>query len=386
MSQRDEIQELLTRYNRRLQKLKEKEAAQGYNTPPETLTEIEDIEAKVEKLQAESKSLENNRGSMPDRNNTRGIKLNRKQITLLAILGSIAFCVISIATTTGLYVLSDDSFPYLVRVQKDGTSSYVSGAKVTIEVADQAPLDGVTDANGVTRIFLPRSYAGQPGRLLVEAIGYDPYRQEIDLTKGILPNTIPLRLLSIKPKPTDDNGITNDPPALAAETPTPTATLEPPTLTPTPTYTPQPTPSPTNISLPTNTPLPTPTPEFLQVGEPWEYEGVSLILEVNGFKGDRIFLDLRILNRTSSTINFVIAFHNDIRVIDNLGRKYECRAVGVSGCPNTYTSNVSLESGKQKNFDMSWEGPFAESAVTHLLVTANVSRVQGAKWLISVEH
>ena len=47
MLQRFEIQELITKHQRRLQKLKEKEATLGINTPAEVLTEIEDIEAKL---------------------------------------------------------------------------------------------------------------------------------------------------------------------------------------------------------------------------------------------------------------------------------------------------------------------------------------------------
>jgi len=55
MSQQTEIKELITKYHRRLHKLKEKEATLGINTPPEILIEIEDIEAKVEHLKEELK-------------------------------------------------------------------------------------------------------------------------------------------------------------------------------------------------------------------------------------------------------------------------------------------------------------------------------------------
>jgi hypothetical protein len=58
MSRQTEIQELITNYHRRLQKLKEKEATFGINTPPEVLIEIEDIEAKVEQLKKDLKVLE----------------------------------------------------------------------------------------------------------------------------------------------------------------------------------------------------------------------------------------------------------------------------------------------------------------------------------------
>jgi hypothetical protein len=53
MPRREDIQKLIVLYNRRLQKLREEEALKGINTPPETLIQIEDIEAKLAGLQAE---------------------------------------------------------------------------------------------------------------------------------------------------------------------------------------------------------------------------------------------------------------------------------------------------------------------------------------------
>ena len=45
-----DTQKLIERRTRRLQKLKERQATQGISTPPEVLTEIEDIQAELEKL------------------------------------------------------------------------------------------------------------------------------------------------------------------------------------------------------------------------------------------------------------------------------------------------------------------------------------------------
>ncbi len=53
ISRQDNIKRLITDYTRRLQKLKEQQAQLGVNTPPEILTEIEDIEAKIETLQSQ---------------------------------------------------------------------------------------------------------------------------------------------------------------------------------------------------------------------------------------------------------------------------------------------------------------------------------------------
>lgn len=57
MSNLNNLKTLITAKQRRLQKLKEKEATQGLNTPPEVLTEIEDLQAEIKKLQTEKANL-----------------------------------------------------------------------------------------------------------------------------------------------------------------------------------------------------------------------------------------------------------------------------------------------------------------------------------------
>ncbi len=58
MSHRNNIKRLITNYNRRLQKLKEKQALQGIDVDPDVVIEIEDIEVEIEKLQAELKEID----------------------------------------------------------------------------------------------------------------------------------------------------------------------------------------------------------------------------------------------------------------------------------------------------------------------------------------
>lgn len=53
----EDIKKLIAEHNRRLQKLKEKEARFGLNTPPEILTEIEDIEAELVELQTQLEQI-----------------------------------------------------------------------------------------------------------------------------------------------------------------------------------------------------------------------------------------------------------------------------------------------------------------------------------------
>lgn len=57
MSQRKDIETLLQKYERQLQKLKEKLATYGLETPPHILIQIEDTEAEIESLQAKLEQL-----------------------------------------------------------------------------------------------------------------------------------------------------------------------------------------------------------------------------------------------------------------------------------------------------------------------------------------
>jgi hypothetical protein len=58
MSQENDLRNLIVIRQRRLQKLKEKEASFGLNTPVDILTEIEDIETEIENLQGELQRAE----------------------------------------------------------------------------------------------------------------------------------------------------------------------------------------------------------------------------------------------------------------------------------------------------------------------------------------
>jgi hypothetical protein len=84
------------------------------------------------------------------------------------------------------------SFDYLVRVQAKDTGEDIANAEVTIEVGGQAPLNTITDSNGVARIQIRGDYAGKPGVLLVEATGHERYRENMDLIKDALPDVVQL--------------------------------------------------------------------------------------------------------------------------------------------------------------------------------------------------
>jgi formylglycine-generating enzyme required for sulfatase activity len=65
MPRQDDLQKQIAQHNRRLQLLKEREARQGINTPPEVITEVEDIEDRIEELKAQLAEV-NRRGESPN--------------------------------------------------------------------------------------------------------------------------------------------------------------------------------------------------------------------------------------------------------------------------------------------------------------------------------
>lgn len=109
-----------------------------------------------------------------------------------------------------------NSFSYPVRVQTV-TGTDIPNADVTIDVAQRAPLNDFTDSTGYARIFVESSYIGKPGKLIVNADGYERFVQNIDLVDGTLPDIIQLKPLSPTPSMTPV-------PPLPTDTPQPTAT------------------------------------------------------------------------------------------------------------------------------------------------------------------
>ncbi len=165
------------------------------------------------------------------------------------------------STPTPLPTLAQ--FSYQVRVQVQDTGDYVPNARVTIEVGGKAPLDDITDVNGIARIFVSTSHAGQPATLIVETDGCEKYRQHIDLIEGTLPDVVFLeRSLTVTLTPTAIPTKMLAATSTATFTPTPFEILITPTLThtPTPTEAPKATPTATNTPTPTRTETPTATP------------------------------------------------------------------------------------------------------------------------------
>ncbi len=194
-------------------------------------------------------------------------------LALILIINSATGC----STATPTPQITPSNFSYLVQVQAKDTDENVTRAEVTIQVTGKAPIDAITDSKGIARIFIPASYVGQPGLLIVDTKRYERYTQNIDLTKASLPDVVLLepKLVAVATSlkesaktpttaPTSTPTATPIPPAetLIATPVPPTNT---PTVTPTPTNTPTATPAPTNTPTvtpipPTNTPTASPKP------------------------------------------------------------------------------------------------------------------------------
>ncbi len=70
MPTQSDLQKLISRKQRRLQKLKEQEAIYGINTPPEVLIQIEDLEEELKQLQAQLAAAPANESSAPQKPDT----------------------------------------------------------------------------------------------------------------------------------------------------------------------------------------------------------------------------------------------------------------------------------------------------------------------------
>lgn len=172
---RENNQKLIKAKFRRLQKLKEQQSLKGINSSPELLIEIEDLESEIEQLQTKLKTQESVAEMTSQTNNPNDTKIRPQKarpvkstiwgisqvwwvpiiVALVGLIGVIIPLVVNNKVSTF------QPFTYTVRVQKEGTNQNISNAKVTIEVAGQAPLDEITDSNGFARIFITDSYVTQ---------------------------------------------------------------------------------------------------------------------------------------------------------------------------------------------------------------------------------
>jgi hypothetical protein len=111
--------------------------------------------------------------------------------TVVTLLGPILTARFSATATPPL----SSNFDYQVRIETK-TGDPIENANVRLEIGGgKAPLDSVADSAGLARIFIDASYSEKPGRLIVKAIGYKTYVQNIDLPKDDLPKVVQLELV-----------------------------------------------------------------------------------------------------------------------------------------------------------------------------------------------
>ncbi len=204
MSRQSNLQKLIKNKSRLLQKLREKQALKGFNTPPDIEIEIEDLEAEIAELQAELQALGQSKAvSNPLKQVDNGKKPAMNWGKISAIAGVAAVIIAIIMVVISLVQLDKggtatprptvlDNFTYQVRVETESTGNFIPNAKVIIEVGGQAPLDEFTDTNGLARIFIPATYANQPSKLIVTANGYKQHIQNINLSPDALPDVVRL--------------------------------------------------------------------------------------------------------------------------------------------------------------------------------------------------
>ena len=96
-----------------------------------------------------------------------------------------------VATATPAPTATPTSFTYGVTVL-DAENRAVPDAHILIEIEGQAPLEEYADANGYARIVVPATHTERPGRMTVNAPGYEVTISNIDLYQERLPDTVRL--------------------------------------------------------------------------------------------------------------------------------------------------------------------------------------------------
>lgn len=149
-------------------------------------------------------------GSPPEQSQRIDMSNSRQSRKAIIIGAAVAFLFIIAAISDAfgawegiknLFSLSPatiESFDYQVRVERienENRNEPIRNAEVIIEIGGFAPKNDTTDVNGLARIFIDASRAGKPGRLIINADGYEQYIENIDLTLNSLPDVVLLKPL-----------------------------------------------------------------------------------------------------------------------------------------------------------------------------------------------
>lgn len=210
MATKEEVQEqlsLLATYRRTLAVYRQQQAQMGVSVPPNVIHGIVEARDQIGRIKATLRQWNVAVDDHPDdsespTDDTSVLPRPQKQVNPQIMVALIAAAATIIVILIGLVKLNspdtsspESSFQYQVRVQDRDTSNNLSNARVTIEMADVAPLDTFTDNNGYTQMTIDAKRAGKPARIIVETKGYQRYEQTINLFQESLPDVIKLEAI-----------------------------------------------------------------------------------------------------------------------------------------------------------------------------------------------
>jgi hypothetical protein len=129
---------------------------------------------------------------------------------------------------------------------------------------------------------------------------------------------------------------------------------------------------------------PTPPSTVLEVGESWNYNNISFVLESVDFSSFAIYIDFYIINNTGSDFNFVTDSEDFFTIMDSNGRQYN-KGVISGGSWSAPAYGKSYDIGPRIDLDFLTNPEFNNPPVTYLLLRVNgLLGVQNATWRIDI--
>lgn len=129
---------------------------------------------------------------------------------------------------------------------------------------------------------------------------------------------------------------------------------------------------------------PTPPSTVLEVGEAWNYNNISFVLESVDFSSFAIYIDFYIINNTGSDFHFDTDSDGIFTIIDSNGRQYK-EGVFSGGGWSAPSYGKSYDFGPRIDLDFLTNPEFNNPPVTFLLLKVNgLLGVQNATWRIDI--
>ncbi len=188
MSHQDDIRQQIAIHDRRLQILKQQQAAMGISVEPKIVTEIEDIEAELKVLKAELEAISKKpQPPLPGSTiNPRKevLTMPKNRCALAAIIGFLFVCSVAIILTIAGGYFYWSGLTQMIQITARVTTNEgeaIPRAKVLL-FYEGVPYRQLTDSNGVI-IFDAASSRGD-ARLIVEKEDYQIYEEIVSLSRN----------------------------------------------------------------------------------------------------------------------------------------------------------------------------------------------------------